>query len=310
MAILAGKAVDLVFDARAVARPYPFDHAGVHRRSVQPGADDVVRALVGVRDPARHLARVHVRTAHEREHRHRIQVARLLFQHRKIDRSAINPGRRTGLQAPLWQLQFLQARRQRHRRRVTRAATGVVVQAHVDLAVEERPRRQHDCTCAKLHAHLRHRADHAVALHQQVFDGLLEQHQVRLVFQAMADRRLVQHAVRLGTGGADGRPLAGVEDAELDPALVRGNGHDPAQRIHFLDQMALANAPDGRVAAHLPQRLDVVRQQQGLTTHARRRQSGLGAGVSAAHHDHIEFNWIQHGFLLAWRHRKFGEAEL
>ncbi len=269
-----------------------------------------MRALVGVRDPARHLARVHVGAAHEREHRHRIEVAGLLFQHREIDGPAVDARRRARLQAPLRQLQFLQARRQRHRRRVARTAAGVVVQADVDLAVQERPRGQHNSARTELHADLRHRADDAIAFHQQIFHGLLEQHQVRLVFQPAADGRLVQHAVRLGARRADSRPLAGIEDAELDPALVRSDGHGAAQSVDFLDQMALANAADGRVATHLPQRLDVVRQQQGLATHARRCQGGLGAGVSAAHHDHIELNWIQHGFLLAWRHRKFEEAEL
>jgi hypothetical protein len=38
-----------------------------------------VRALVGVGDPARHLARVHRGVADKAEHRHRVQVARLLL---------------------------------------------------------------------------------------------------------------------------------------------------------------------------------------------------------------------------------------
>ncbi len=304
VAVLAGKAVDLVFDARAVARPDPFDHAGVHRRTVQPGADDVVRALVSVRHPARHLARMHVGAAEEREHRHGIEVPGLRFQHREVDGAPVDAGRRAGLQAPLRQLQFFQARRQRHRRRIARAAASVIVQADVNLAVEEGPGREHHRACAKPHADLGDGTDHAIALHQQIFHGLLEQHQVRLVFQAMADGGFVQHAVRLGTGGAHGRPLAGIEDAELDATLVGGQCHGTTQRIDFLDQVPLADAADGRVATHLPQGLDVVRQQQGLAAHACRRQGGLGAGVSAAYHDHIEFNWIQHGFLLAWRHRE------
>jgi hypothetical protein len=47
--------------------------------------------------------------------------------------------------------------------------------------------------------------------------------------------------------------------------------------------------PPMRVAAHLPQRLDVVRQQQRLAAHAGRGQRGFGAGMAAADHDHIKF---------------------
>ena len=73
---LVGKAHDLVFNGRTVARPHTFDRAGVHRRAVEATADDVVRALVGVRDVARHLARMIFDAPHEGKHRQRF-VARL-----------------------------------------------------------------------------------------------------------------------------------------------------------------------------------------------------------------------------------------
>jgi hypothetical protein len=133
-----------------------------------------------------------------------------------------------------------------------------------------------------------------VALHHQVVHGLLEQPEVRLVLQAAADGGLVEDAVGLGPGGAHRRPLAGVEDAELDAALVGGQGHGAAQRVHLLDQVALADAADRGVAAHLPQRLDVVGEQQGGAAHAGRGQGGLGAGMATAHHDDVEFLGIQH----------------
>jgi hypothetical protein len=42
------------------------------------------------------------------------------------------------------------------------------------------------------------------------------------------------------------------------------------------------------VAAHLPQRLDVVRQQQRGAAHARGGQGSLGAGMAAADDDDVE----------------------
>jgi len=49
------------------------------------------------------------------------------------------------------------------------------------------------------------------------------------------------------------------------------------------------------VAAHLAQGLDVVRQQQRLAAHARRRQRRLGAGMATADDDHVKVLWVKHG---------------
>ncbi len=69
VALAAREAHDLVLDGGAVARPGTRDHARVHRRAIEPGADDVVGVRVGVGDPAGTLLRVHLATAHEGEDR-------------------------------------------------------------------------------------------------------------------------------------------------------------------------------------------------------------------------------------------------
>jgi hypothetical protein len=91
-------------------------------------------------------------------------------------------------------------------------------------------------------------------------------------------------------------PFRGVEDAELDAGLVGGRRHRAAQRIDLLDQMPLADAADRRIAAHRPQRVEVVRQQQRIRTHARRGERSFGAGMAAADDDHIETGGIKHRF--------------
>jgi hypothetical protein len=165
----------------------------------------------------------------------------------------------------------------------------------MDLAVEERARRQHDSARPETDADLRDRTDHPVALDHQVVDGLLEQPQVRLILEPMADRSLVQDAVGLGTRGAYGRTLRRIEDPELNTALVGRGGHRTAERIDFLDEMALADAADRRIAAHLAERFDVMGQQQRLRTHAGRCQRGLRAGVPAADDDDVKFCGKKHG---------------
>ncbi|MDR9356858.1 hypothetical protein FEO99_05758 [Burkholderia multivorans] len=292
---LRSESMNLVLDRRAVARPHAFDHARVHRRTVETAANDVVRALVRVRDPARQLLRMLLGTAEEREHRNRIEIARLLFELREIDRAAVDTRRRSGLQPALRQLQLLQARRQRHGGRVARATARIVVQTDVDLAVQECTGRQHDRARAEPDADLRDGADHAIALDHQVVDGLLEQPQIRLILEAATDRRLVQDAVRLGACRAYGRAFRRIQDPELDPRFVGGGRHRAAQRIDFLDQMALADAADRRIAAHLPERFDVVGQQQRLRAHSGGRQRGFRAGMTAADDDDVKFCGIKHG---------------
>ena len=82
-------------------------------------------------------------------------------------------------------------------------------------------------------------------------------------------------------------PLRGIERAPLDAGGIGGARHDAAERVDFLDQVALADAADRRVAAHRADGLDVVREQQRARTGARGRERGFGAGVAAADHDDV-----------------------
>ena len=102
----------------------------------------------------------------------------------------------------------------------------------------------------------------AVAIEGQVVDRLLEQREVGMVFEAGADRLLVEQPVGLRARRAHRRALAGIQYAELDAGLVGGERHRAAQRVDFLDEVALADPADRRIARHLPQGFDVVRQQQ------------------------------------------------
>jgi hypothetical protein len=42
---------------------------------------------------------------------------------------------------------------------------------------------------------------------------------------------------------------------------IRSPCHPSAQRIDFLHQVTLANSANRRIAAHLPERLDILRQK-------------------------------------------------
>src|SRR5690606_33361439 len=168
----------------------------------------------------------------------------------------------------------------------------VVVEADVHLAIEEGAGGEHQRPAPELDARLRSRADDAVSLavgfDQQVVHRLLEDPQVRLVLQPMADGRPVEHPIPLGARGPYRGPLAGIEDPELDAGLVRRRRHGAAERVDLLDEMPLADATDRGVARHLAERLYRVRQEQGAAADTGRGESRLGTGVTPANDEDIE----------------------
>ncbi len=161
-------------------------------------------------------------------------------------------------------------------------------ESHVNQPRQEGPGRQDDRVGLELNADLRNHPGDTVAVDQQILDRLLEEREPRSSFEPSPDRPAIEHTVSLRPGRTNRRALAGVENPELDPRLVGGERHCPAERIDLLDQMPLADPPDRRIAGHLAKRFDAVRQQQRAAPRARRHQSGLGAGMASSDNDHFE----------------------
>jgi len=116
----------------------------------------------------------------------------------------------------------------------------------------------------------------------------------------MAYGCLVQNAIGLSARGANCWAFRAVQNTKLNATFIGGQGHGATQGVNFFDQVAFANTANGRVAAHLTQGLDVVRQQECFATHARRRQGSLGSRVATANDDHIKFLWIKHQITRSW----------
>jgi hypothetical protein len=141
---LGREAVHLVLDAGAVPGPDTFDLAGEHRAAVEARADDLVRAAIRLRDPARHLPRMRARVAEEAEDRNVVDAAvrpdavtGLLDEPGVVDGAAVEPRRSPRLQPPLRQPQLLEPRRKRLRRRFAGATARVAVEPDVDPPIEE-----------------------------------------------------------------------------------------------------------------------------------------------------------------------------
>ena len=110
-------------------------------------------------------------------------------------------------------------------------------------------------------------------LDQQVFDHFLPQRQVGLLFDEPLDFLLIGFFVGLGPRAVHGRPFAAIEQAELDAGGVDGPAHRPAQGVDLADDLPLGHAADGRIAAHLADRVAIGGQQGG----ARRRRAAANA---------------------------------
>jgi len=113
----------------------------------------------------------------------------------------------------------------------------VVFQTDMNGAAKKGTGGQHHGSGIETNTGLCHHPVNRFTLDNQVVNGLLEDVEVGLVFQHGANRCLVEHTIGLGAGRTNGRALAGIENAELDAALVRGQGHGPAQRVDFAHQM-------------------------------------------------------------------------
>jgi hypothetical protein len=197
------------------------------------------------------------------KHRHR-NIARLFLHHAVVDGLAVKARRRTGLETAHRQIQFAQPGRQRNRRGVAEAAGTVAFQPDMDQTVQESTGSQHHRRRLETHTQLRDNPSHAVTADGDVIDRLLEQGEIRLVFQIAANGLTIKRPIGLCAGGAHGRPLRRVEDTELDARHIGSRRHRAPERIHLPDQMPLADAADRGIAGHRAQRFDVVSEQQRL----------------------------------------------
>ena len=80
----------------------------------------------------------------------------------------------------------------------------------------------------------------------------------------------------------------------MDAGAVRGLSHRAAEGVDLADEVTLADAADRRIAAHLPERLDALGEEQSARSGAGRGKGRLGTGVTAPDDDDVECLWMLH----------------
>jgi len=135
---------------------------------------------------------------------------------------------------------------------------------------------------------------HLAVFHQEPVGHGLADPEIGLVLHHLFHAQPVEEPVGLGPGRPDRRTLAGVEAAELDAGGVYVSGHLSAQGIDFLDQVALGQTADGRVAAHGSDGIGVAKENSGAAAHAGRGQGRFAAGMAGADDDDVVLQFFFH----------------
>ena len=285
-----GEPHHLVLDRGAVARAGALDAPAIERRAVEIGADHRVDGRGGVGDVARTLRRRDL-LGEGGEGRRRI-VAVLDLEPAPVDGAAVEARRRPRLE-PAERERSGQAVREADGGRLPDPARRPRLLADMDAAAQERAggqdhraRRQ---LGAVVEADAGDPADPAdpAPREEEVLDRALAHGEARGGADLRLHGRPVEGAVGLGPRAAHGRPLAAVEDAELDPGAVGDPRHQAVEGVDLAHQVALAEAADGRVARHLADRRGAVRDQERPRAHARRGRGGLAAGMAATDDDDV-----------------------
>jgi hypothetical protein len=222
-------------------------------------ADEIVYSFICVSGVTRELLELEP-IGHERK-RLWLVVARLQLHTVVIDRTTIQAGRRSGLESHEPDTSSLERCANAAGSAFAAATARRLGFARVHKRLEERARGKDD-GAGSIHGVAAHfDADNSRAaarlFYEQIFDDFLPQGEIGLLFNNPLDLSLVQPLVRLRTRAMHRGALAAVQHAELNTCGVNRPAHGAAESVNFADDLALADAPDGRIAAHLANRIAV-----------------------------------------------------
>jgi hypothetical protein len=223
----------------------------------------------------------------KRKNRQRL-VARLLCHQVIVKRLAINTRRCSCLQSSNPERQIPKALCEPVGRLIASPPASALRFSNQDASAKECPDGQDYRRRKKAHAKPRHDTGNVFPFDDQVFDGLLEYGQPRLVLENMPNCLPVEYAIRLCPRRANRGTLTRIEGAKLNAGTIDGLCHCPAERIDLFREVALADATNGWITAHLAERRYVLRDEQRARTGPRGSQACLRTSMTAANDDHVK----------------------
>ena len=131
-------------------------------------------------------------------------------------------------------------------------------------------------------------------LDQQFLHHFLPQRQVRLLLDQSLDLELISLLIRLGPRAMHGGAFAAVEQAKLNARRVDRPAHDAAEGVDLADDLTLGDSADGRITAHLADRVLIEGDKRSPRADARRDVSGFAARVPRADYDDVELRFTHY----------------
>jgi hypothetical protein len=170
---------------------------------------------------------------------------------------------------------------------------------NMDNPIQKRAGCEHNRTGLPLPAIFAYNAtDPSIVLAQQVCHSAFHNIQPRCLGKQVLYGLTVQHTVRLRTWPLYGWPLGAIKQFEMNTGTVCRMTHKPIQCINFPHQMALAYAPNRRVAGHGTNRVSVMRQQERSGPTSGGCGGCLAPGVTTANHNHIVRPYHNHACTM------------
>ena len=214
-------------------------------------------------------------------------VACLHLQQVPSNAAAIEAGGRACLQAAEAQARVHQPVRKAKRRRLADAACRGLHLALMDDAAQEGARGQHDRTGANRASTRQHDAADGARIQQQILHPALDHVEPRRRRDGRLHRLPVELAVGLGPRPVHGGALGAIEKPELDAGSVRDAAHQAVEGIDLAHEVALAEPADGRVAGHLADGRELVRDERSARAHAGGGSGRFASRMASAHDDDV-----------------------
>ena len=168
--------------------------------------------------------------------------------------------------------------------------------AAVDQSIEECPCGEDQSCGGNLTAILQPHAGHPAMRDNQVSGLAFDDPQAGKGSHFRLHGGTVERSVCLRAWSADGRTLPSVKDPELDSGLVGDSAHQAIECVHLADQVALPEPADRRIAGHLADGREPMREQNRVGTESGGRGCGFCARMASSDNDNVGPRI--HGFLF------------
>jgi hypothetical protein len=86
--------------------------------------------------------------------------------------------------------------------------------------------------------------------------------------------------------------FAAVQQSKLDTGPIDGFSHQTTQGLDLADDLAFGDTTDGGIATHLPDGIEVARQQGNARADSSSRGGSFGTGMSGTNNQDVIFVFV------------------